>query len=270
MSGVHFSILASGSKGNAAILDTGSTKLLIDNGLSLRELTKRLAVVGYRPEDLDAVIFSHAHGDHASGLPVLLNHTIKRGRAIEVYATNLTASQLEWGRVEHPPLVRFCAGRRFMIGDIEVEPFTTPHDCIDPVCFVFSATGKRIGFSTDLGTIPPAMRRLFVGCQVIVLESNHDTEMLRVAPHPEEVKLRVAGPMGHLSNDQAAEYLSSLGDRCVAGKIVLGHLSEDNNLPDLATWSARRAILTTGIEAELLVASQNEILTVLKGDNLNG
>ncbi len=138
------------------------------------------------------------------------------------------------------------------------------HDCVDPVNFVFSTNGTRIGFSTDLGTVPPAMRRLFAGCQTIVLESNHDAEMLRSGPHPEEVKLRVSGPMGHLSNDQAAEYLSGLGGGSwCPERIVLAHLSEDNNRPDLAEWSARRALLLAGIESAVLVASQTEVLEVL-------
>ncbi len=264
--GVSFTILASGSRGNAALIFTPTTKLLIDNGLSLKELTKRMAVVGYKPSDLDAVILSHAHGDHASGISTLLSHTVRRGRPVEVHATSLTAARLDFGRIDNPPVRHFCAGNRFMIGDIEVEPFTCPHDCVDPVNFVFSSCGARIGFSTDLGTVPPAMRRLFSGCQVIVLESNHDSDMLQAGPHPEEVKERVSGPMGHLSNDQAADYLSGLpSGREAPQVIVLGHLSEDNNLPSIALWSARRALLMAGCEADLMVASQNEVLEVLNG-----
>lgn len=264
MGGVHFAILASGSAGNAAFLSYKSTNLLIDNGLSVKELTKRLAVIGRRPEDITGFIVSHEHIDHVKGVSTLLNYTAKRGQMLPVHATTLTAAQLDWGRIEQPPVRHFSAGRRFSIGDIDIEPFTAPHDCCDPTNFVFSAGDIRIGFSTDLGFVPPAMKRLFADCQVIVLESNHDTEMLQAGAYPEDLKHRVGGSMGHLSNDQAAEYLLSLRDSHSApGTIVLGHLSEESNLPRLAEWSARRALLMAGVESRLLLASQCDVLEVL-------
>jgi phosphoribosyl 1,2-cyclic phosphodiesterase len=261
MGGVSFTILASGSKGNAALICTETTRLLIDCGLSVKELAKRMA--GQSPigsQQGDAIILSHEHGDHAGNVGTVVRSAIRRGNAIPVYVTPLTAAQIDWGSMEAPPIVSLVSGSRFMIGDIEVGPFTIPHDCVDPVNFVFRAGGIGIGFSTDLGSVPPAMKRLFRDCRIIVLESNHDTEMLLSGTYPEEVKMRISGPMGHLSNDQAAEYLSG---ECGAQTVVLCHLSEDNNLPELAEWSARRAMLRAGMDAKLMLASQSETLEVL-------
>ncbi len=253
-------MLASGSEGNAALIETDKTCLLVDNGLSCRELVKRMAEVGRSPGDLDGLILSHEHGDHVSGVVTLLNYTAKRGRMLTVYATELCAGRLDWGRIDRPPVTCFAAGRPFEIGDIAVDPFTVLHDCVDPVNFVFSQNGERIGFSTDLGTVPPAMKRLFRDCQTVVVESNHDVDMLKNGPHPLEVKTRVAGPMGHLSNTQASEFVA--GD-CGASTVVLGHLSTDNNTVRIAEWEARRALLCAGRSAEVLVASQHFVLDVM-------
>ncbi|MFP5226632.1 MAG: MBL fold metallo-hydrolase [Acidobacteriota bacterium] len=257
---MNLSVLASGSKGNAALLATDTTAILIDNGLPAQELTRRLSIAGQRPEDLEAVILSHEHGDHCAGVKTFLRHTIKRGRAVPIYATDLCAARVDFG-VDEPPVKRFAAGSRFMIGNIEVESFTVMHDAADPVNFVFTAEGIRIGWSTDLGCVPPAMKRKFADCQVIVLESNHDLEMLQNGPHPEEVKIRVAGNMGHLSNEQGAEFLAGIRPR--TDTVVLSHLSADNNRPDLALFTAEKALSLCGSSARVMVASQTEVLKVL-------
>lgn len=256
----RLSILGSGSKGNAALLTTSTTAVLIDCGISARELTRRMALVGRKPEDLDGVILTHEHSDHINGLGVFLNYVIKRGRPVPTYATELCAAQLNFGRVEQPPVVLFQAGRPFTIGDIVVDPFTTPHDSIDPINVVLVAEGMRIGWSTDLGFVPPAMKRKFAGCQVIVLESNHDTDMLANGPHPEDVKKRVAGRFGHLSNDQAAEFLSEI--HAETETVILSHLSDDNNDPELAAFVANKALTVCGSKARVIVASQTEVLRV--------
>lgn len=254
-------ILASGSDGNAALLTTDTTSILIDCGLSARELARRMESIGRKPEDLDAILISHEHGDHVGGLGVVLRHGIKRGRAVPVYLTDLCAPAVDFGRIEEPPVKLFQSGVPFSIGDIRVKSFTVPHDSADPINFSFVADGVRIGFSTDLGFIPPAMQRHFADCEVIVLESNHDVEMMRVGPHPEDVKTRVAGRFGHLSNDQAAEYL--LGISRVTQTVVLNHLSSDNNNPSLAEFSAYKSLSLCGSSARVLVASQTQPLRVI-------
>lgn len=258
-----FTILSSGSAGNAALIQTETTRLLIDCGLSVKELAKRMAPdAPIGSKDGDAIVISHAHGDHAGCLPVVVRSAMKRGNAIPVYITPLTASRIDWGGIEHPPVRNFEAGHPFWIGDIRVDPFTVPHDCVDPVNFVFAAEGVKIGFSTDLGCVPPSMGHRFSDCQIIVLESNHDVGMLESGPHPPEVKERVAGRFGHLSNDQAAEFLQGISPDVKT--VILGHLSEENNTPAVAEWAARRALLLAGSAAEILVASKTSVIRIFR------
>lgn len=256
---MKFSILASGSEGNAALLTTKTTRLLIDDGLSVKTLLQRMNDVGEEWGDgLSGIIVSHAHTDHVSGLGVLLRHCVRRGDAVPIYITPMTAARLGWN--EHPPFQFFEAGKPFRIGDIDVDPFSVLHDCADPVNWVFTAEGVRIGFSTDLGFVPPAMIRKFHGCQVIVLESNHDVDMLWSGTHPQAVKERVAGRSGHLSNDQASEYLAGLTHAPL--KVVMGHISKDNNDPERVRCAALRGLALSGIRTEILIAKQNEAISV--------
>jgi phosphoribosyl 1,2-cyclic phosphodiesterase len=255
---MEFSILASGSERNAALLCTDKERLLIDNGLGLRELEKRLAAVGRRAADITSVLFTHEHGDHGSGLPSLLSHAKRHCSELTVYAA--ISEGLDWGRIELPPCVIFVPGRSFEIGDIGVEPFTVSHNARNPVNFRLTAGGVKIGFSTDLGFVPPAMVRLFSDCHIIVLESNYDAGMLESGSYTQELKDRISGPMGHLSNDQVGEYLAN--EKLNARIVVLTHLSQENNTVQIAEWSARRALLRAGSNAQLLVASQSEVLKV--------
>ena len=163
-----------------------------------------------------------------------------------------------------PAVAFFEAGKRFAVGDIGVEPFTIPHDAADPVGFVFEGEGVRIGFATDLGYMPANARQALRGCDVLLLESNHDTEMLRDGPYPWSVKQRVMSRVGHLSNEAAAEFLERNYDG-QAAYIVLAHLSESNNLPALARVSAERALRDrmSLLANKLLLASQREPLAAI-------
>jgi phosphoribosyl 1,2-cyclic phosphodiesterase len=301
---VRFTVLASGSKGNSTVVSGGRTRILVDSGLSCRELFRRMRQAGEDPETLDAIIITHEHQDHINGLAV----TARKLR-IPVYFTEPThrawmrwltprkqmtyAQWLEQCRkqaaerqaeanaaaeegepdepeaeaaladdrievqasaeaVAEPPSRKedptwlpaveyFEAGRAFTIGDIAVSPFTIPHDAADPVGFVFQSEGMRLGFATDLGYIPPNVKAQLRGVDLLLLESNHDLEMLRDGPYPWSVKQRVLSRVGHLSNDAAAEFLASEYDG-QATYVVLAHLSESNNLPELARVSADRAL----------------------------
>jgi phosphoribosyl 1,2-cyclic phosphodiesterase len=304
-------VLASGSKGNATVIAAGNTRLLVDAGLSCRELLKRMAAAGEDAESLDAILITHEHVDHVAGLavlarrlgvPVFFTEPTHRAwvrsltpkttmtyakwlelreqeKAMELVAAHAPAhvlagvsagaeafcepasqsrdtghpDELADDEVETPkvkadpaylPVVEyFKAGQSFSIGEIDVSPFTIPHDAADPCGFVFHARHEslRMAVATDLGYIPPNVKMALKNVDVLLLESNHDLEMLKDGPYPWSVKQRVLSRVGHLSNTAAAEFLMRDYDGG-AHTIVLGHLSEQNNLPELAMLAAEQAI----------------------------
>lgn len=300
---VRMTVLASGSKGNSTVVSSTRTRILVDAGISCRELFKRMKDAGEDPRTLDAILITHEHQDHVQGLSVTA-----RKLGIPVYFTEAThrawmrwmtprkrLTYAEWleqrkqeaarkkeeaeaGAAPNPeadnPFYReaelaecaaeeealqaegekakadpcalpgveyFRAGANFSIGDIAVSAFTIPHDAVDPVGFVFMAEGVKIGLATDLGYMPPNVSMQLRGCDLLMLESNHDLEMLRDGPYPWSVKQRVMSRVGHLSNDAAADFLEKNYDGH-ATYVVLAHLSESNNLPELARVSAERAL----------------------------
>jgi phosphoribosyl 1,2-cyclic phosphodiesterase len=317
-------VLASGSRGNSTIVASANTRVLVDTGLSCRELMKRMRAAGEEPEALDAILITHEHQDHVQGMAVTA-----RKLGIPVYLTEPThrawvrwmtpqkrITYAEWlaqrkaraqaqdpgsgvqgtdasgqrmadsvqsgegsgpvtgsGRCSAdvgsepdqeekaaaeeaiaeaarepekdptalPAVEYFRSGNGFRIGDIAVTPFTIPHDAVDPVGFVFEADGVRIAIATDLGYMPSSVSIQLRRTDVLMLESNHDVDMLRDGPYPWSVKQRVMSRVGHLSNDAAAEFLAR-GYDGGAAFVVLAHLSENNNLPELARISAERAL----------------------------
>ena len=244
-------MLASGSSGNAALVAAGKTRILVDAGLSLRELTRRMALVDERPEDLDAVLVTHEHCDHVAGLA-----TLARRHRLPVYITWLTAPAIDWG--EHPPAIeQFQAGARFSVGEIEVSSFTIPHDAADPVGFCFRAEGMKIAIATDLGYVTESVKVHLRGTDLLLLESNHDLDMLKVGPYPWSVKQRVMSRMGHLSNAGMSDFL--LNDYAPsAPNLVLGHLSEQNNHPEIVRVVATQALESRNIAARMSIAGQHE------------
>ncbi len=325
-------VLASGSKGNATVISAGATSLLVDAGLSCRELLRRMAAAGQDPEQLTAILITHEHLDHVAGLavlarklriPVFFTEATHRAwvrmltpRKTMTYAQWLDAMQRE--RAERnaaapaghlpahllrsngsesarsepatggvaleasaistdaephddsgaddprdpepcepaetrerakadptflPSVEYFQAGQRFTVGEIDINPFTIPHDAADPCGFVFHARAEslRMAVATDLGYMPPNVKQALREVDVLLLESNHDLEMLKDGPYPWSLKQRVLSRVGHLSNSAAAEFLTRDYDGG-AHTIVLGHLSEQNNLPELARLAAEQAI----------------------------
>jgi len=250
---LRFCVLGSGSKGNCTWIATERTRLFVDAGLSKRETFARLAAVGERPETCDAFIISHEHSDHVGGLRRL---ALELGRPI--YINEATRRALAW----HSRIKAFeaiVAGDKFTIGDIEVTPFSVPHDAADPVAFTFEAEGLKIGVVTDLGYIPEHVKQHLRGCHCLLFESNHDIEMLRVGPYPWFIKQRVMSRHGHLSNDSTAEFLAEAYDGG-AQVLVLAHLSEINNHPEIVRLSALQALArrTSGAAPELHLASQSQ------------
>jgi len=307
-----------GVEGNATVVSGGRTRILVDCGLSCRELFRRMRLMGEEPETLDAILITHEHSDHVGGVAVtarklgipvyftegthrawmrwisprrqltyaqwleqIRKQAAERQAEAEVAAeegepdetdlveaaeaTPEAAEPVEPAKAKDPtwlPAVEyFQAGEPFEIGDIAISSFTIPHDAADPVGFVFQAEGVRIGFATDLGYIPPNVKAQLKGLDLLLLESNHDLEMLRDGPYPWAVKQRVLSRVGHLSNEAAAEFLEKVYDG-QAAYVILAHLSESNNLPDLARVTAERALIGRAslIANRLLLAEQNEPL----------
>jgi phosphoribosyl 1,2-cyclic phosphodiesterase len=252
---VRFCVLASGSAGNSAFLATSKTRILIDAGLSVRDLTRRLAEIGEKPEDLDAVVITHEHSDHVSGLARLVRARARRGKAIPVFVSRLTAPLIDWEEIEAPPVERFQAGTGWVFGNITIQSFTIPHDAVDPVGFCFYAEGVKIGIATDLGYLPDSIRIHLRRVQILLLESNHDLEMLKVGPYPWAVKQRVMGRNGHLSNAHTCDYLEKDLDNGVE-TLILGHLSEHNNHPEIVRMGAWQSLQQRGLEPRLVIAEQ--------------
>jgi phosphoribosyl 1,2-cyclic phosphodiesterase len=248
---VKFCVLASGSSGNCALIATERTRVLVDAGLSFRELVKRLASVGERPDRIDAILITHEHCDHISGVA-----RFARRVPVPIYMTRLTAPAIEWDNAA-PRIELFQAGARFAVGDIEIDSFTIPHDAIDPVGFCFRAQGIKIGLVTDLGYIPDSIKFHLRGSQVLMLESNHDLDMLKVGPYPWAVKQRVMSRNGHLSNEVVGDYVSHEFDSSTAS-LILGHLSEHNNHPEIVRMVAQQALDRRGLATRLVVAGQKQ------------
>jgi phosphoribosyl 1,2-cyclic phosphodiesterase len=258
---VSITVLASGSRGNSSVLASSSTRLLIDCGLSCRETCRRLVLQGIAPESLSAVLITHEHTDHVAGLPV-----IARKFRLPVFITAPTHGAWQrqckdstGNRVQAECLEIFSPGKGFTIGDIEVMPFTIPHDAADPVGFRFVAEGVRMAIATDLGFIPQNVRDQLRACDGLILESNHDLEMLRAGPYPWAVKQRVMSRVGHLSNQALAEFLATDYDGGAAF-LILAHLSEQNNHPGLARLAAERALgMRQGLCGNRLVLASQDV-----------
>jgi phosphoribosyl 1,2-cyclic phosphodiesterase len=309
---MRMTVLASGSKGNSTVIASAQTRVLVDAGLSCRELLKRMAQANEDPAALDAILLTHEHQDHVAGLatlarrlriPVFLTEPTHRAwmrmvtpRTTITYAQWLEGLAQEKARKEKetragapstpeatepgapsmavsspwvgsaateshsadrepdfteesakpdpaslPAVEYFHSGTRFSIGDISITPFTIPHDAADPCGFVFESESIRMAIATDLGYMPPNVKSALKRIDVLLLESNHDLEMLKDGPYPWAVKQRVLSRVGHLSNHATAEFLARDYDGGAAW-IVLGHLSEQNNAPELALLSAEQAI----------------------------
>jgi phosphoribosyl 1,2-cyclic phosphodiesterase len=265
--GMSVSVLASGSRGNSAIVRSSKTTILVDAGISCRETFRRMRAAGEDPHCLSAVVITHEHSDHVYGLA-----TLAKKLNLPVFMTGAThqawrkALRDDHGR--YPELGKFevfCSGWRFQIGDIEVRPFTVPHDAADPVGFTFRSEGVKVGFATDLGYIPPSVCDNLQGCDILVIESNHDVEMLRIGPYPWSVKQRVMSRVGHLSNEKLADFFTSDYDG-KAAYVVLAHLSEQNNHPELARGAAEKALASRRslLQNRLLLAAQSEPMEAIR------
>jgi phosphoribosyl 1,2-cyclic phosphodiesterase len=241
--------LGSGSGGNCTLVASERTRVLVDAGFSYKEIQRRLRKIGEDLSRIDAVLVTHEHSDHVAGLPTLT----RKGRH-PIFLTRLTERALDWGEAT-PRIELFQAGERLVVGDFEIDSFTIPHDAIDPVAFCFRAQGLKLGVVTDLGYMPESVKQQIRGCQLLVLESNHDLDMLKVGPYPWFVKQRVMSRVGHLSNHAVSEFLTEDYDRG-SQVLVLAHLSEQNNHPVIARLTAAQALEAAGAARTRLVLAE--------------
>ncbi len=244
--------LASGSAGNAGLLVLDNTYFLIDLGVSVRRLKTLLGGQGLTIEDLDAVLITHEHSDHIKGLA-----TFVKNYDTPIYTACGTAEVL----LEKCPAARkqlrpFYAGASFAAGAVKVTSFETPHDAADSVGFRFTGTQCDFGYLTDVGFLPVSVREALLGCDAVVLESNHDPEMLAHGPYPLYLQERVSGPRGHLSNSDCAEFAVELV-RHGAARLILSHLSDKNNTPAMARMETEAALMAHKLGCALTVAPKD-------------
>ena len=228
-------VLGSGSSGNATLLSHSKGKVLLDAGLSGREICRRATSLGVYPESIKAIVVTHEHKDHTQGIRVLA----KKFR-VPVYISDPTLEVLGITQ-DLPARERIESGREFCVAGMTFMPFAVPHDSVDPLGFVVSACGQKLGVAMDLGYVSALVRERLFGCDGLIIESNHDLEMLKIGPYPWALKQRVMSRQGHLSNEAVAKFLTEDFDGR-ARYIFLAHLSKNNNHPDLARLAAGRAL----------------------------
>jgi len=241
-------VLASGSKGNATYISDGQSAVLVDAGLSGKAIELRMRERGLVPDGLSAIVVSHEHSDHIQGVGVL-----SRRYRLPVYiAQDTLEAAPQVGRLHRTH--HFQCGRDFAIGDIRIHPFSISHDAVDPAGFTFQMNGARIGIATDLGIATAMVREHLKECSLLVLEANHDPEMLINGPYPWPLKQRIKGRTGHLSNQESRSLLEEVQHERLT-HVVLAHLSETNNTPDAAYQTVAPAL--TKCTPRLSVALQD-------------
>ena len=245
-------MLGSGSAGNATLVSPAGARVLLDLGFSYREVSRRLEEIDVEPGMLDAILITHAHGDHTRGVRV----TSKR-HGVPVYATS--AIREECGAAEVADWRELTPDAALALGGLRFIPFEVPHDASETFAFRIETPEGAIGYATDVGTLTPALIERFRDCRLLVIESNHASELLRVSPYARSTRERIAGNGGHLSNESLAAFVRQhLGAsvRC----LVLAHLSRVNNLPELAEMTCREALAARGrSDVEVVVTRQDRV-----------
>jgi phosphoribosyl 1,2-cyclic phosphodiesterase len=254
---MRYASLASGSKGNCHAIDDGESTLLIDAGISLRQIKARLELLGWRAEQVRGLALTHEHTDHVRAVSVILNRT-----DWTILATPTTLEAVEIAQGIEVPKSRWVPLKAGQAKDWEgwrIHPFAVPHDAIDPVAYRVEAGGGRLAVITDLGYATALAVEYASGLDLLALESNHDVEMLREGDYPPQLKKRILGRLGHLSNETCAEMLAKVVSPELR-HVVLAHLSEQNNDPALAKLASSDVLARAGSGAALHVASQDTAL----------
>ena len=251
---MRFASLGSGSRGNALVVEVESegicTRVLLDCGFGPRELARRLARLDLTGESLDAILVTHEHGDHSAGV-----FACARRFGVPVYLSHGTLAGVPRHGVAQPVLQVIDSHAPFRIGNLEIHPFPVPHDAREPVQYVFTDGSHRLGVLTDVGAATPHIKSMLDGCHALVLECNHDRQMLEVGRYPRHLKQRIAGPYGHLENAAAAALLEAL-DRSQLQHLVAAHISQENNTAQLARDCL--AAVAGPLGQGIVVATQDE------------
>lgn len=245
---MRFASLGSGSRGNATLVQHGDTCVLVDCGFTLRETEIRLARLGIDGNALDAVLVTHEHGDHIRGVGPLA-----RKFGVPVYLTHGTYRQSRIGQVRD--LIKINSHDSFAVKGLQVQPVPVPHDASEPCQFIFSNGAKKLGVLTDLGSITPFVQQSYCGLDALLLECNHDAEMLEKGPYPYSLKRRIGGDYGHLSNFQAAGLLREIGVGQLQ-HLVISHISEQNNRAELAATAVADAL---GCQQDWLTVADQQL-----------
>ena len=259
---MRFCAFASGSSGNCIYTGSESTHILVDVGISGKRVDNALSMAGLSGRDISGILITHEHADHISGLGV-----ISRKYGIPIYATEATLKAIKndksTGEIDDGLYVPIVADRKFMIGDLTINPMKISHDAADPLAYRISCENKRVAICTDLGTFDEYTIDCLSNLDVMLVEANHDIKMLQVGPYPYPLKQRILGNRGHLSNEASGRLLSRIlhdGTR----KVFLGHLSQENNLPELAFEAVRMEITMSpdngykGNDFDISVAKRSE------------
>ena len=250
---MNFAVLGSGSKGNAILVESGSTALLIDAGFSGKEIRRRLALLNRSAEELAAILISHEHGDHISGAGVL-----SRQLKLPVYANSAThqAAAARIGRLHQR--AEFETGTDFMINGLAIHPFRVCHDTADPVGFVISDGSKALCCCTDTGRITGLIRQHARRCHALILEANYDPQLLADGLYPPYIQQRVRSGQGHLANGQTASFLAELVTDSSVRQVVLVHLSRANNRPEFVREQIQQELLPATSAFSFVIAGQDQ------------
>jgi len=256
---MRFSVLASGSGGNSCYIETAESRILVDAGLSCRELVRRLASIEVETDRLDALIITHEHLDHIRGAgPVARRFDVP----VYITASTLNKGLKRLGNIAMPIPVH--TGQSININDIMIETFTKCHDAADPIGLTVSSNGSRLGLVTDLGRSTGVVEDRLKGCNALIIEFNHDPGMLEQGPYPLDLKRRIRGPEGHLSNQQAGELLRAVSHKGLS-HVVLAHLSGENNLPEKAFQEAEEVLNECGLDkTEILISHQDRPIPLVE------
>ena len=245
-------LLASGSRGNSTLIEVDGCRILIDAGLSGKETERRLSTLSLAGEDLDAILVTHEHHDHVGGIGPLA-----RRYNLPVHIDRQTHAALpKLGKIEQ--LNHFTAGETFSCRNISVSSFSTTHDAVNPVGFTIESSEGKIGFATDLGLPTRLVAEQLKDCRVLILEANHDIDMLQNSSYPWELKQRIRSRHGHLSNNESCQLLEDIGWPGLEA-VFLAHLSEENNCPTVAEQQFRQTLMANGYTPKIIVGRQGRV-----------
>ena len=256
---IRFCNLYSGSSGNSTFVEYNNTRILVDAGVSCQKLIRGLSNLNVNLEQLDGILITHEHADHVKGLT-----TLCKKFNIPIYATDKTWKQMALLKLPEYQHILFQANESFELGELTIHPFSIPHDAIDPCAFNIIAGDKKITVATDMGHVTKEIYENFLGSDVLLLESNYDPNTLTYSSYPYFLKRRIAGDNGHLSNEMASNVIKKLYDETGIQNVVLGHLSKENNFPELAYQTVVNAFGEIPKSLHLSIAGRDTIDNVLE------